>query len=65
MPRHKESDEQRLINLMFQVGFLTRENAHLKQLSRDDYAAWIREQLDEWGFKTVPVGMSWGTLIKD
>lgn len=58
----KISREQQLINIMFEVAFLARENETLKKMDRDKFAAWIRSQLEGCGFHTVPMGCLWGVL---
>ena len=57
--------EQRLINIMFEVGMMTKDYPdHFKNMTLEQYADWISRQLRENGFDTVPMGASWGVLKK-
>ena len=47
---------------MFQIGFTTRYNEIVRNMTREEYGAWIAEQLRLCGFDTFPCGMSWGVL---
>lgn len=64
----KRSREQKLIDIMFEIGIMTHsdtpEGDHLRGLDRDTYAEWIRHNLKECGFPTILMGMSWGVLEK-
>lgn len=57
------SEKQRLIDLVFEIGMITRTNAeYFNKISVEEYAAWIADQLREHGIETTPRGISWGVL---
>ena len=58
-----KNDKQQLINIMFEVGLVIKENKTLQSQSNEEVAEWIRTQLDGCGFKTKPVGSLWGVLL--
>jgi len=60
----KRSNEQKLIDIMFEVGFVTRSSPVLQAMDREQYAEWIADQLRIHGFYTQPMGLSWGVLKK-
>ena len=53
--------EQKLIDIMFEVAMVSADSMHGK--SNEEIANWVRRQLEICGFKTEPVGVSWGMLI--
>lgn len=55
--------ERKLVDICFEIGLTIHENSYLKNLPQDKVAGWIAEQLEKTGFKTVPMGASWGYLI--
>lgn len=55
-------NEQKLIDIMFQVSFMIHEDEHIQQKSREGLTDWIRLQLKECGFITQPEGASWARL---
>jgi hypothetical protein len=57
------SNEQKLIDIMFQVGLTIHNHKYFKKKSNEEIAEWISEQLNNMGFKTEPCGASWGVLI--
>lgn len=56
----RSKEEQKLIDIMFQVALVSAEYKHNK--SKEEIAAWVAKQLRECGFDTVPRGASWGVL---
>lgn len=59
-----ENNEQKLIDIMFEIGLTIKDNPVLNRKSNEELATWIREQLSLCGFETEPIGASWGVLIK-
>jgi len=55
--------EQKLIDIMFETGLMIKDNPVLQRMSNEELATWIRKQLSECGFHTIPMGSSWGQLI--
>jgi hypothetical protein len=54
---------QKLIDVMFQVGLLTKSNSTLQNMTDEEYAAWLRGQLfDCTGIKTGECGASWASI---
>ena len=47
---------------MFQIGLMIHNNSYFKNKNNEEVCAWIRSQLEQCGFKTVPLGSSWGIL---
>lgn len=54
--------QQKLIDIMFQVGLTIHNESFFSGLSDDEVAAWIREQLKQCGYEVVPMGASHGVL---
>lgn len=54
--------EQRLIDILFSVSLMIHNDPLFKDMTDDQVAEWIRHNLQELGFKTIPVGSSWGVL---
>lgn len=52
--------EQKLVDIAFQLAIVGAQ--HLNGKSSDEVAKWAATQLEECGFPTVPMGMSWGVL---
>lgn len=57
--------KQRLVDLVFEIGLITKNNPEVQEMQQEEYIAWIRKQLTMMGFKTRAQGMSWGLLIED
>lgn len=55
------TNEQKLIDIMYQVAFTTASHMHNK--SNEEIAKWVSKQLSDCGFKTEPRGSSWGVLV--
>ena len=60
----KKSNEQELIDIMFQIGLTIHDHKFFKNKNQEEIAEWIRGQLNECGFKVEPVGTSHGVLIR-
>jgi len=59
------TNEQKLIDIMFSVGIMIHEHRTVFEgKSRKEVAAWIAEQLEHCGFKTIPLDHSWGALVE-
>lgn len=61
------SNEQKLIDIMFEIALTMHDPKYRKtfnKLSREEVAQWVVDQLNGCGFKTVPVGSSWGVLVE-
>lgn len=57
--------EQQLVDLCFSIGLtISDPKNRLINLSTGKKAKWIAEQLEDCGFPTTPIGMSWGVLDK-
>lgn len=57
------STEQRLVDLIFEVGMVTKIYADsFTNIPTEEYAEWIAQQLRLHGFETTPRGLSWGVL---
>jgi len=57
--------EQKLVDICFQIGLVIHNQSdYFKDLSSDETADWIANQLRWCGFPTEPVGCSHGVLIK-
>jgi len=59
-----KSENQKLVDIMFEIAFIVRENEELRDLGNEEFAEWVASQLRESGFSTVPCGMSWGVLTQ-
>ena len=55
--------EQKLIDIMFQIGITTHGNTYLQKLDQEEYCEWIRDQLGKCVFEVIPMGMSNGVLM--
>lgn len=56
--------EQKLIDIMFEIAMTLHGNPPwAKNMDRDQLAQWIRHQLDQCGFTTIPMGISWAVLV--
>lgn len=57
-----KQNEQKLIDLMFEMVLTTSTHKWFKNKSNDEIAKWARDKLKIFGFKTEPCGASWGVL---
>lgn len=56
--------EQALVDMCFSIGITIAEASdYFKDKTKEQVAEWISGQLDQCGFKTIPMGMSWGVLV--
>lgn len=60
----ERKNEQKLIDIMFQIGLTIHNNKWFKDKTDEEVANWIAEQLRKTGFDTIPMGSSWGVLYK-
>lgn len=63
-----KSNEQKLVDIMYQVAFATRDEKNkkfFKNKSREEIADWVSKTLTECGFPVSPCGSSWGVLQKE
>lgn len=58
-----QNREQKLIDIMFEIAMLAPKVMHDR--SKEEIAEWVRYNLAECGFKTMPCGLSWGVLVND
>ncbi len=58
------NNEQKLIDIMFQIGLMIHQDHWFVGRSQEEVAEWIQLQLKECGFETEPCGASWGVLKK-
>ena len=56
------SNEQKLIDIMFQIGLTIHNDLWFQNKNNEEVCKWIRDQLKQCGFETVPLGSSWGVL---
>ena len=56
------SNEQRLIDIMFEVALMIQDVPSLQKMDKEQLTAWVSKQLEDCGFKTEPQGSSWGVL---
>ena len=54
--------EQKLIDICFDLVITATSNPKFCALSNEEKARWVSRSLELCGFKTVPVGASWGIL---
>ena len=59
-----DKDVQKLIDICFEMVLTVKGSSFAKDMSRDDLANWVRENLKKMGFETEPIGLSWGVLKK-
>ena len=58
----KVTDQQKLVDIMFQLVLFSNESPLIKEMNREDLMAWTATQLRKCGFDAVPQGLSWGVL---
>lgn len=54
------SEKQKLIDMLFEFAIVSAQCMHGK--TNEEIAEWVRTNLDACGFKTKPIGSSWGVL---
>lgn len=55
--------EQKLIDICFEIAMTIHSNPDfVNQTTQEQLAEWVRRQLEICGFKTIPIGASWGVL---
>lgn len=54
--------DQKLIDIMFEVGLTIHNDPFFAGLENEEIAQWIRKQLSHCGYDVVPVGASHGVL---
>ena len=56
-------NEQKLVDSCYQIADTVRRHPdYFGEMSTEEVAAWVSKQLDDCGFKTIPIGASWGML---
>jgi hypothetical protein len=61
--RKQHTKQQKLIDIMFEIALTCREKSDwLENMTREDVASWVADQLRACGFDTKPCGSSWGVL---
>lgn len=61
--KSERSNEQKLIDMMFQMVLAATSDKKFCKRPRGERMAWVADQLRQCGFDTEPIGMTWGTLI--
>ena len=56
------SNEQKLIDITFQLAMVMREKRGMRHMTKEQLAAWVARNLRDCGFDTQPLGSSWGVL---
>ena len=57
--------EQQLIDLMYTIALTTYEwQVNNDSVDRKDIAKWVTNTLRSCGYETMPIGSSWGVLVK-
>ena len=59
----ERSDEQKLIDICFELVLVATQNKKFCKKSNEEKAAWVARQLRLCGFDTEPMGASWGVLV--
>lgn len=59
---YNPTNEQKLIDIMFQVALTVHAHKSFDTMTSSEVAAWVAKQLHTCGFVTEPVGSSWGVL---
>jgi hypothetical protein len=60
------SELQELIDICFDLALTALGNTeYFKDKSMEEKAKWVSCQLANCGFKTIPIGACWGSLIND
>lgn len=58
--------EQKLIDICFSIAFQIQSNRkYFDTISPEETMEWVAKQLEGCGFKTVPMGASWGILERN
>lgn len=52
--------EQKLVDCCFTFALMSVE--YMKGKTREEIATWVATNLNDLGFPTIPIGMSWGSL---
>jgi hypothetical protein len=58
-------DQQKLIDLMFQMVLVTTNDPVFCKRPRGERMAWVANNLRDMGIDTHPIGMSWGVIINN
>ena len=62
MKLQMKSNEQKLIDIMFQIALIIHNHPYFQNKNNEEVCKWIRDQLNKSGFETIPLGSSWGIL---
>ena len=57
-----KNNEQKLIDIMFQVGLTIHQYESFQKMTKEEVAEWIAKQLRDCGYDTEPMGASWAIL---
>lgn len=57
-------DTQKLIDILFEISLRIHTHHYFKGKSNKEVAAWIRQKLENLGYPTTPMGISWGALTE-
>lgn len=58
-------EKQKLIDICFELVMTAYTWPQFQKQPREKIGKWVADQLNECGFRTHPIGMSWGVLIED
>jgi len=56
------TNEQKLVNIMFEVALTIHSTTYFDTMTREEVAEWVSLQLKHCGFETQPIGSTWGVL---
>lgn len=62
MMEYSPTNEQKLIDIMFNAVMLVHSHKAFKNMSREEVADWLSKELHNCGFVTEPQGQSWAVL---
>ena len=56
------NNQQKLIDIMFEIALMIHNHPYFQDKNNEKICEWIRNQLKQCGFETIPLGSSWGVL---
>lgn len=58
------NNDQKLVDIAFElVAIIFEYHTHFETKTQEQRMQWVAEQLEKCGFKTKPMGVSWGVLV--
>jgi hypothetical protein len=61
----EKEEKQKLIDIAFELVIVANGWKDFQKKSREEIGEWVAKQLNGCGFRTHPIGSSWGVLIED